>query len=88
MATASLKGVLLAESEKYEMVESNVYFPPDSINWQYFIKSGEKFTSPLIGEAVFYDILVKGSEEKNAAWSFPEPKPVTVPDLFWVWKIV
>jgi glucose/arabinose dehydrogenase len=74
MATASLRGMLLAKSEEYEMVESNVYFPPSSVNWQYFTKSGERYKSPVIGEAFFFDISIEGYEEKNAAWSFPEPK--------------
>lgn len=73
LATASLKGVVLAETDRYEMVESNVYFPSDSVNWQFFKNTNEKFTSPLIGEAILYDIVVEGFEEQNAAWSFPNP---------------
>jgi len=74
LASASKKGIVLAQSENYEMVESNVYFPPSSINWQYFRKSGENITSPVIGEGIFYTLEVEGSEQKNAAWSFPQPK--------------
>ena len=74
LASASIKGIALAESDKYEMVESNVYFPPDAVNWQYFSKSGENIISPLIGEGIFYTISVQDIQERNAAWSFPEPK--------------
>jgi uncharacterized protein (DUF427 family) len=44
------------------------------VNWQYFRKSGESITSPVIGEGVFYTLVVDGPEQKNAAWSFPQPK--------------
>jgi uncharacterized protein (DUF427 family) len=74
LASASLKGIVLAESGKYEMIESNVYFPPESVNWQYFMKSGERIISPVIGEGIFYTISVEDLKEKNAAWSFPEPR--------------
>lgn len=74
LASASLKGTILAESGEYEMVESNVYFPPDSVNWQYFEKSGESIFSPGIGEGIFYTISVQDIQKKHAAWSFPEPK--------------
>ena len=73
-ASASLKGIVLWESDKYEIVESNVYFPPKSVNWQYFIESGEGIVSPAIGRGIFYTISVKDLKEKNGAWSFPEPK--------------
>jgi len=74
MAAAILKGVTLAESDKYEIVQSNVFFPPKSVNWQYFTKSDKTAASPGIGEAVFYDIKVGDLTEKDAAWSYPEPK--------------
>jgi len=73
LATASINEVVLAESDKYEMVESNVYFPPNSVNWQYFRKSGDNIISPVIGEGIFYTVIVEGTEGINAAWSFPEP---------------
>ena len=69
-----MKGIVLAESDKYEIVESNFYFPPKSVNWQYFIESGERIISPVIGSGILYTISVEDLKEKNAAWSFPEPK--------------
>ena len=35
MAKAIWNGVVLAESEKYELVEGNVYFPPGSVKTEY-----------------------------------------------------
>lgn len=74
LAVASCRDNLLAKSDIYEMVESNVFFPPDSVNWDYFTKSGKKKVSPGIGEAVYYDLKVKDYDEPNAAWSYPNPK--------------
>lgn len=73
-ASSSIKGITLAESEKYEMVESTVYFPPESVNWQYLNRSGDAMTSPVVGKGEFYTLSVKDIEKKNAAWSFSEPK--------------
>jgi len=56
------------------MVESSVCFPPSSVNWEYFRKSGENITSPVTEEGVFYTSVVDGPEQKNAAWSFPRPE--------------
>jgi len=74
MATAILEGVVLAQADKYEIFESNVFFPPESVNWQYFTKSDKRATSHGIGKAVFYDINLGDLIEKDAAWSYPAPK--------------
>jgi len=74
MATASLRGVVLAESDKYALVETNVYFPPDSVKWQYFTRSDRRYTCPWKGEAIYYDVTVGGKVNPDEAWSYPEPK--------------
>ena len=73
-ASATLSGVILAETEKYEMVESYAYFPPESVQWQYFAPGDRKTSHPRMGEAVYYDVAVEGKVIKNGAWSYPEPK--------------
>ena len=74
LATATLEGVTLAKTNKYEMVESNVYFPPDSVKWQYLTKVDLRATSLSLGEATLYDVGVKGKVIQNGAQSYPEPK--------------
>ncbi len=44
MARAILDGAVLAESDKYEVVEGNIYFPPDSVNWDYFKPGDRQYT--------------------------------------------
>lgn len=74
MARAVLNGEVLAESDKYEVVEGNIYFPPDSVNWDYFKPGDRQYTCPWKGESKYWDIVAGDKVEKNAAWSYPEPK--------------
>ncbi len=67
-------GAILAESDNYETVEGNVYFPPDTINKKYFKDSETHSTCFWKGKASYYSIEVEGKENKDAAWYYPEPK--------------
>ena len=75
MAKAIWNDVTLAESEKYEMVEGNVYFPPESVKKEYLRESGTDYECPWKGHADYYDIVVGNNVNKDAAWFYPEPKP-------------
>ncbi len=75
MAKATWNGVLLAESDQYEMVEGNVYFPHDSVKWEYLSPGDRQYTCPWKGKAAYYDITAGGKVNRNSAWSYPEPKP-------------
>ena len=58
---------MLAESDKYKVVEGNIYFPSDSVKWDYF-KPGDRHTAcPWKGKSKYYDIVVGDKIEKNAA---------------------
>jgi uncharacterized protein (DUF427 family) len=61
---------VLAESDDTIVVEGNHYFPPDSINREYFKES----TCPWKGLASYYDIVVEGKVNKDAAWYYPSLK--------------
>jgi uncharacterized protein (DUF427 family) len=67
-------GVVLAESDDTIVVEGNHYFPPDSINRGYFRESDTHTTCPWKGLASYYDIVVEGEVNKDAAWYYPSPK--------------
>jgi len=75
MAKAIWNGVVLAESDQCEMVEGNYYFPPDSIDRQYFQKSDTHTICSWKGTASYYTVVVEGQENKDAAWYYPDPKP-------------
>lgn len=74
MARATWKGTVLADSDKYESVEGNVYFPPDSIKWDHFKMTEKHTTCPWKGLASYYDVTIDGETNSNAAWTYLEPK--------------
>jgi len=74
MAKAIWNDVVLAESDAYEKVEGNVYFPPDSINKTYFKESDTHTSCTWKGIASYYNIVVNDQENKDAAWYYPDPK--------------
>ena len=74
MPKASWKGVILAEGDNTEVVEGNHYFPPDSINREYFKPSDHTSVCPWKGTASYYDIEAGGQTNPGAAWYYAEPK--------------
>lgn len=74
MVKARWNGSVLAESDIYEKVEGNIYFPPTSIVKKYFIPSNTHTTCPWKGTASYYTVEVNGKQNVDAAWYYPEPK--------------
>ena len=72
--TAIWNGAVLAESDETIVVEGNHYFPPDSINREYFKENDTHTTCPWKGLASYYDIVVEGEVNKDAAWYYSSPK--------------
>lgn len=72
---ATWRGTTLAESEQTIAVEGNHYFPPDSIARDHFTESPTHTTCGWKGEASYYNIVVGGETNKDAAWFYPDPKP-------------
>ena len=68
-------GVVLAESEKTEVVEGNHYFPPSALHRQYFHESDTHTVCGWKGTASYYTIVVNGQENQDAAWYYPAPLP-------------
>lgn len=74
MPKAIWNNVVIAESDSYETVEGNIYFPSDSINQQYFQETETHTTCGWKGLASYYTIIVDGKENKDAAWYYSDPK--------------
>ena len=68
------KNITLAESDRTIVVERNHYFPPDSINRTYFEDSETSTHCSWKGQASYYDIVVGGERNGDAAWYYSEPK--------------
>lgn len=73
MPKAIWNGAVLAESDKFVMVEGNVYFPVESINREYFKPSQSNTVCSWKGVASYYDIEVDGQVNRDAAWYYPSP---------------
>ena len=75
MARAVWNGKVIAESEATEEVEGNVYFPETSLKREYFKPSSTTSTCPWKGQARYYNLLIDGQDNPDAAWYYPDPKP-------------
>ena len=71
---ATWNNTVLAESNDTVVVEGNHYFPAESILRELFRDSATHSTCPWKGEASYYDVVVNGEVNKDAAWYYPEPK--------------
>ena len=74
MAKATWNNATLAESSFYEIVEGNIYFPPDSIHKEYFKPSDHHTHCPWKGDASYYHVEVHGKINENAAWYYPNTR--------------
>jgi len=76
MARAIWNGRVIAESDRIQMVEGDVYFPESSLKREYFRPSSTISMSPLMGQARYLSLLIDGQDNQDAAWYYPDPKPV------------
>ena len=85
---ATWNGRVIAESDKTVVIENNHYFPPESISRQYLRESERRSTCPWKGEAHYFDLVVDGEQNRNAAWSYPAPKDAAreIKDHVAFWK--
>jgi len=68
------RDAVIADSDDTVIVEGNHYFPRDSVRDENIGPSDHHSTCPWKGEASYYDVVVDGNVNKDAAWYYPEPK--------------
>jgi uncharacterized protein (DUF427 family) len=73
MPKALWNNQVIAESSVVETVEGNLYFPPSSLNKQYFTPSPTTSHCHWKGQASYYTITVEGKTNPDAAWYYPAP---------------
>jgi uncharacterized protein (DUF427 family) len=71
---ATWNGAILAQSDDTVLVEDNHYFPPESINAEFFSDSDTHTRCAWKGEASYKTLLVDGKHNPDAAWYYPDPK--------------
>jgi uncharacterized protein (DUF427 family) len=58
----------LAQSDVTVVVEGNHYFPPDAVQQRFLRPSQSHTTCPWKGIASYYDVVVAGGVNPDAAW--------------------
>ena len=76
MPKATWNGAVLADADSasVQIVEGNIYFPPGAVNKTYFRDSRTHTVCPWKGTASYYDVVVDGKTNKDAAWTYPATK--------------
>jgi uncharacterized protein (DUF427 family) len=65
--------VVLAESNEEVVIEGNHYFPFESLNKEYFKETNTQSVCHWKGKASYYDVVIDGNVNKDAAWYYPSP---------------
>jgi uncharacterized protein (DUF427 family) len=76
VARATWHGQLLAEApaDTVEIVEGNVYFPPAAVHRDLLRPSATHTVCGWKGTASYYDVVVDGEVNRDAAWYYPLTK--------------
>ena len=74
-------GKVIAEAPKDQLIyiEQNWYFPPSSVKKEFLRKSDTPYTCPWKGVCQYFDVVDGDQESKDNAWSYPSPKPSSLP---------
>ncbi len=88
MAKAIWNDTIIAESEAFEVVEKNVYFPPGTVKDDCLLESATTTFCSWKGTAHYYDVVVDGEVNADAAWYYPDPteKASSIKDHIAFWK--
>lgn len=81
-------GTVIAESDATVVVEGNHYFPPASLNRDALEDSDHTTVCPWKGTAGYYNVVVDGETNANAAWTYSSPKDAAaeIKDHVAFWK--
>ncbi len=74
MPSAKWNGQVIAESTQYETVDGNIYFPRSALNLKFFKENTHTTVCSWKGTASYFDVIVDGKTNANAAWYYPTPK--------------
>ena len=75
MTKALWKGTVIAESDKCQEVEGNLYFPSEALRAEYFTDSTTSTVCVWKGTARYFDVVVDEAINPDAAWYYPDTKP-------------
>lgn len=71
---------VVAEAPKEDLIyiEGNWYFPPSAVKQDMLKKSDTPYTCPWKGVCQYFTLSDGTTENKDDAWSYPEPKPSAI----------
>ena len=72
---AQWNGQVIASSDDIVKLEGNAYFPADSLLTTHLRPSSHTSVCGWKGTASYYNVVVNGEVNANAAWFYPDPKP-------------
>lgn len=67
--------MVIACADRVEMIEGNMYFPPESLKMEFFEETSHTTTCGWKGTCNYYTVKVNGKEIKNVAWVYRNPRP-------------
>ena len=90
MAKATWQNQVIAESDETIVVEGNHYFPPTAVNQEFVEASSHETVCGWKGTASYYDIVVNGERNAQAAWYYASPKEAAdnIRGYVAFWKVV
>jgi uncharacterized protein (DUF427 family) len=65
---------VIAESDDIETVEGNAYFPESAVRKDLLRDSSKHTVCSWKGDCSYYDVVVDGEVNNDAAWFYPNPK--------------
>ncbi|WP_296666297.1 DUF427 domain-containing protein [Demequina sp.] len=72
---AMWNGAVIAESDDTVVVEGNHYFPPEAVRADLVRESTLTSVCSWKGQASYYDVVVDGEVNADAAWHYDDPRP-------------
>lgn len=75
MVKAIWNDTVIAEADDTVVVEGNHYFPPDAVKAEYLKPSDTTTVCGWKGTANYYTVAVGPNENRDAAWTYRDPKP-------------
>ena len=75
MKQAIWNNTVLAESDQTVVVEGNHYFPDTSVDRNYLRASNTTSFCGWKGDCNYYNVVVDGEENPDAAWFYGDPYP-------------
>ncbi|KAL5337067.1 DUF427-domain-containing protein [Aspergillus crustosus] len=88
-ALATVGDQIVAETETWESVEGNIYFPPSALTDPKLFEHSDLSTfCSWKGYASYYTVTVDGKTLENAAWYYKEPygKALNIKDYIAFYK--